>query len=442
MFWRQKSKETWLTEGDKNSKKIHNSTKQRRNVNRIRSLKKEDGIIIEDLEEIVKYFVHFFTQILNNWEGSNWKNIPKLVTREQNCMLTKKFTIEEIKVALFQLHPDKTPGLKCIFLHIVSEEWMGFFVRRSIMDGVVITQEAIHSIQCNKSPSMLIKLDIKKAYDKVDWRFLCKCLDAFGFNKKWVNWIFHCISSLKFSILINGASTRFFESSGRIRQRDPLSPFLFIILVEALGRALRFSQERGLVIGVKITSGLLEVTRQQFVDDTMLFDEGRKREALQMRNILRQYVLALGQEINQLKLEVFFFSMESRKEIEIFQSLGFKVGKLPCIYLGLPLDKGVRSNKLWDPLKERMESRLSSWKGKWLSWAGRLTMLRFVISSFPIYLLSCLPLSKWMNSKPIQLMRKLFWQGNEEKKKMEMISWKKICKPKEFGGIGLRNQIW
>lgn len=69
-------------------------------------------------------------------------------------------------------------------------------------------------------------------------------------------------------------------------------------------------------------------------------------------------------------------------------------------------------------------------------------MLRLVISALPIYLLSCLTLIARTNTKLVQLMRKLFWQGNEDKKKLAMISWNKICKSKDFGGVGLRNHLW
>lgn len=86
---------------------------------------------------------------------------------------------------------------------------------------------------------MIIKLDITKAYDNVDWRFLCKIMQAFGFNNQWIKLVFECISTLKFSILINGKPEGYFSSSKGIRQGDPLSPFLLIIMAEAFGRGIR-----------------------------------------------------------------------------------------------------------------------------------------------------------------------------------------------------------
>lgn len=126
---------------------------------------------------------------------------------------------------------------------LISEEQTGFVLGRTIYDGIIIAQEAIHLVQTNKEPSMLIKLDIKKAYDKVDWHFLCKCLEAFGFAKQWINLIYDCISTPRISILVNGSPVGFFNTSRGLRQGDPISPFLFILMVESLGRLLNNAKE-------------------------------------------------------------------------------------------------------------------------------------------------------------------------------------------------------
>lgn len=120
---------------------------------------------------------------------------------------------------------------KNLFPTIISEEQTGFVSNRSILDGIVIVQEAIHSIQAQHQPNMMIKLDIKKAYDKEDCYFLYNCMRAFGFNKQWINWILFCISNQRFSILLNGNSKGFFGATRGIRQGDPLSPFFIYYYV-------------------------------------------------------------------------------------------------------------------------------------------------------------------------------------------------------------------
>ena len=131
--------------------------------------------------------------------------------------------------------------LKKFLPKLILEEQTGFMPGISITDGISIIQETIHSAKYNKEECMFLKLDIQKAYDKVDWRFLCKTMEAFGFSRKWINLIFQCISTPKFSILVNGTPEGFFNVSRGIRQGDPISPFLFIIMAETLGRTIKIT---------------------------------------------------------------------------------------------------------------------------------------------------------------------------------------------------------
>lgn len=116
IFWKQKSRKNWLSDGDKNTKFFHNNTKQRIIVNRILGIKGDRGNLIEDPKGVAMELVSFFQNILNNWSNSDLcsqqhmlANIPKVITEEDDKMLTCKFTLEEIREAVHQLHPEKAP---------------------------------------------------------------------------------------------------------------------------------------------------------------------------------------------------------------------------------------------------------------------------------------------------------------------------------------------
>jgi hypothetical protein len=101
------------------------------------------------------------------------------------------------------------------------------------------------------------KLDMEKAYDHVDWNFLLYLLRRCGFGERWCLWIKHCISSVRFSVLINGVPFGFFGSSRGVRQGDPLSPFLFVLVMEAFSRMLSAFISRRLISGFTVGSSEL-----------------------------------------------------------------------------------------------------------------------------------------------------------------------------------------
>ena len=103
---------------------------------------------------------------------------------------------------------------------------------------------------------MLIKLDIGKACDKLSWQFICRMLEAYGFCHDWVEWVMGLISTPFFSILLNGAPTHPFQSSGGIRQGDPLSPFIFILVVEGLSRLLQTKADNGELRGIRLMDNM------------------------------------------------------------------------------------------------------------------------------------------------------------------------------------------
>ena len=112
----------------------------------------------------------------------------------------------------------------------------------------------------SKEAGMILKLDMNKAYDRVSWSFLEKVLLKFGFNKGWVAMIMRCISSAWFSVLVNGVVASFFKSKTGLRQGDPLSPYLFVILAEALGRSLSKAIRERKIEGFKDASSLEPMT--------------------------------------------------------------------------------------------------------------------------------------------------------------------------------------
>lgn len=129
--------------------------------------------------------------------------------------------------------------LKSLLPLIISPKQSGYVEGRQITDGIVLTHEIIHSLKQSKKPGMLLKIDLSKAFDSLSWIYIQKILTAFGFAPPWVRWIMSLLSSSFFSVLINGIPSPIVRPCRGIKQGDPLSPFLFVIMAEGLGRSIK-----------------------------------------------------------------------------------------------------------------------------------------------------------------------------------------------------------
>ncbi|CAM8944506.1 unnamed protein product [Rhodiola kirilowii] len=122
---------------------------------------------------------------------------------------------------------------------------------------------------------MAWKIDLRKAYDTIDWKFLASLLNLLKFPSKFIYWMKMCVQSTSYSIMINGEMTDFFEGKRGVRQGDPLSPFLFTIAMEYLFRMLqRLSKVEGFYFHPKCHR--IKLSHIMFTDDLILFSSGRR----------------------------------------------------------------------------------------------------------------------------------------------------------------------
>jgi hypothetical protein len=197
--------------------------------------------------------------------------------------------------------------LKNVLEKIISKSQNAYIKGRQILDSVLIANECIDSRLRSREPGLLCKLDLEKAYDHVNWEFLLFILQRCGFGEKWRSWIAFCISTVRYSVLINGEPSGFCSSSRGIRQGDSPSPFLFEIVMKALSRMLEVTENSGLVAGFSVGTRDnlgLSVSHLLFADDTLILCGADEEHLRNLRCLFRCFEAVSGLKVNLPKSEI------------------------------------------------------------------------------------------------------------------------------------------
>ena len=443
-----------------------------------------------------------------------------LVTEEMNSRLLIEPTEEEIKTALFQMHPNKAPGpdgmhalffqkfwhvvgndiitfvkrwwkgevgledinktcvvlipkcanpkrmtefrpisccnvlykiisktmankLKPLLCDIISENQSAFVPKRLITDNALIAFEIFHSMKRKgegKEGSIALKLDMKKAYDRVEWSFLEKVMYKLGFSSGWIEKIMCCLESVSFAFKINGKVSGSVIPSRGLRQGDPISPYLFLMVADAFSGLISKAATAQQIHGAKICNGAPRVSHLFFADDSILFAKATVRECSVISDIIRKYERASGQSVNLDKTNVVFSKcVANNRRQEIVDTLGVKEVEKHDKYLGLPTIIGKSKKAIFAALKERIWQKIQGWKEKLLSKPGKEVLIKAVIQAIPTYMMSIFKIPDGLIDEIHRLLARFWWGSNETSRKMHWCSWDSLCKPKSMGGMGFRN---
>jgi len=194
--------------------------------------------------------------------------------------------------------------LQPLLTKIVSPTQSAFVEGRAIHDNILITHEIMHKFKQAKGKTawVALKIDMEKAYDRLEWDFIEQCLKKFGFHSIWIKWIMECIDTISYSLLVNDEPTGLFCPMRRIRQGDPLSPYLFIMCMEALNSTLsQAAKQNKTGIGIKIANGLDRIPCLLFTDDCLLFCKADYTNCVTLKTLLDQFCTQSGQLINYHK---------------------------------------------------------------------------------------------------------------------------------------------
>ncbi|KAL0292827.1 UNVERIFIED_CONTAM: Retrovirus-related Pol polyprotein from type-2 retrotransposable element R2DM [Sesamum radiatum] len=269
---------------------------------------------------------------------------------------------------------------------LISPSQNAFVPGRAIGDNILLAQELFSGYnQKHLPPRCALKVDLRKAYDTVEWDFLTAVLILFGFPEQFIQWIVECVTTPSFSVCLNGAPHGFFKGARGLRQGDPMSPFLFVLVMEVLTLILLQRIEQNGGFSYHWRCDRIQLFQLGFADDLLLFR-----------------------------------------------------GAPPTSLFGLPLLASRLSVADCRPILQKIEARIRGWDGIVLSFAGRVQLIKSVLSALQVYWAMAFILPKHVIKEIEKRLRNFLWKGSIETGYAK-VSWKQVCRPVNEGGLGIRD---
>ena len=221
-----------------------------------------------------------------------------LVLKKKNPVFASEFRPISLCNVLYKIFSKVLANrIKKILPNIITENQSAFTKSCLISDNILIAFEYLHSMQkhTRKEGFMAIKLDMSKVYDRVEWSYLQSVMEKMGFTKHWISLMMLCVKTVTYSILVNGEPKGMIIPSRGIRQRDPLSPFLFLLCTEGLNGLLNKAAHQGYIKDYSLYRNRPHLTHLFFTDDSLLFCRANIEECQRVLDILDVYGRCSGQ---------------------------------------------------------------------------------------------------------------------------------------------------
>uniref|UniRef100_A0A803Q2Q6 Reverse transcriptase domain-containing protein n=1 Tax=Cannabis sativa TaxID=3483 RepID=A0A803Q2Q6_CANSA len=413
-FLQQKSNLNWLKEGDINSGFFHAYLRARRTKNRVLSITNLEGVRVEKPDQ------------------------GPVVTKEQADMLLAEYTVDEGKKTIFEIPGNKAPDLDGYESFFFQDNWeiigkdtaeaiMSFLhtgqllkeLNSTVLTLVPKSKLSVRTwwgiiglllVQCAlriKKANCMIKLDLQKAYDTIEWDFIEDMLYGIQFPPKFIN------------------------------LGDPMSPLLFVVGMEYLSRIMRKIGKKSNFIFHERCGGL-ELNHLSFADDVLLFCNGDFKSIYYMLQGLKLFSHTSGLVSNPSKSAVYCSNMTEADVQRILDASGFQKQSLPFKYLGVPICAKRISSADCKLLVEKMMARIKTWSSRNLSFAGRVVLINSVLMAIHSYWCQVMLLLKKIVSKIESICRSFLWKGQYTLIGVPLVAWASVCQAKSSGGLGFR----
>ncbi|CAL1355512.1 unnamed protein product [Linum trigynum] len=335
-----------------------------------------------------------------------------------------------------------TSRLKPLMRKLISPRQSSFIPGRQTSDNILIVQEVLHSLKKRqgKKGGIVVKIDLEKAYDRLRWDFLRDTLIEVGLPSSWIHCIMYCVEHNHMRIFWNGELSHPITPSRGVRQGDPLSPYLFVLCMERLSHRIDQAVRDKSWKPIKLSANGPALTHLFFADDLILFAEAGRSQVRIIKQCLEEFCESSGQRVNFTKSSMFVSPnvreetaqlLSTRASIPLTKDLGR--------YLGVQTIHGKVTRSRYQALILRIKKKLAPWKARRLSLAARLTVVRSVSSSIPIYSMHTEQLPVNVCNSIDKINRDFVWGKEEDQGRLHLVAWEKLLEPKWQGGAGLQS---
>ena len=319
---------------------------------------------------------------------------------------------------------------------LVSPSQSAFIKGRFIQDNFMLVQQTARYLHQQKKARILLKLDISKAFDSVSWPFLLEVMKNLGFGQIWCDIISGLLISSSTQVLLNGTPGENISYQRGLRQGDPLSPMLFILVMDVLGYIIKKASEEELL--QPLARRALQNRVSLYADDVVIFLKPSAADIEITLDILQLFGRASGLQTNIQKSSVLPIQCldEDREILQVY--LPCQLVDFPCKYLGVPLSLQKLTKAQIQPIIDKIADQLPSWKADLLTRAGRKVLVQFVLTSMIVYLAMAMDLPPWALKAIDKIRRGFLWRGRKDVKGGHcLLAWSKVTRPPELGGLGI-----
>lgn len=331
--------------------------------------------------------------------------------------------------------------LKPLLPALILPNQTTFVQGRLLVENTVLAAELVQRYHRNRGEKRIaIKVDIAKSFDTISWSFLFKCLTSIGIPALYIRWLEVCVCTASFSVGYNGTVQGYFKSKRGLRQRDPLSPYLFVIAMNCLSFLLDNAAAEG-KFGYHHKCADTRLTHLCFADDLLIFTHGDLQSVKGVLEVLKEFEEKSGLGVSLSKTCFFSCGLSQPAIDEITEETGLTHGSLPIRYLGVPLCTRKLSLSNCEPLISSIKGKLNSWSSKTLSFSGRLLLINTVLAGITNFWCNTFTIPKSCIKIINSMCGAYLWRGTLEGNHSARVAWETITHAKEEGGLGVHDLI-